>query len=95
MTQKEMMASESLARQMLPIDDRTATQTSWQDPWRATQEARAELATKRPEALLGDPRGIGHRISREINRDPEEVRRLRKAREEARHGRTSPPRNDT
>ena len=88
MTQGEKTVSKSLTPQVLQFDGDETTQTSWQDPWGATQEARAELASKRPDLLLADPQGVGHRISQEISRDPEEVRRLREAREAARRGRT-------
>lgn len=95
MTQGEKTVSKSPTPQVLLLDGPETTQTSWQDPWGATEEARAELATKRPDALLADPQGIGHRISQEIDRDPEEVSRLRQAREDARHGRTFLRHDDT
>ncbi|HUZ52710.1 MAG TPA: hypothetical protein VMU94_09290 [Streptosporangiaceae bacterium] len=95
MTQGENTVSKSPTPQVLLLDGDETTQTPWQDPWAATEEARAELASKRPDLLLADPRGVGHRISQEINRDPEEVSRLRKAREDARRGRTFRRHSDT
>lgn len=64
-----------------PGDDETA----WADVWEATQPAR--------EAMVA--REWGRRITDEINRDPAEVERLRKARRDVREGRRSPRRAGT
>jgi len=90
MTQAGKTGNEAQTPQTLLLDGEGTTQTPWEDPWEATKKARAELAKKRPEVLLADPQSVGHRISQEISRDPEEVIRLRKARTDARHGKTFP-----
>lgn len=57
-------------------------ETAWADPWKVTQPER--------EAMVAEE--MGRRITNEINRDPAEVARLRKARRDAREGRRSPRR---
>jgi hypothetical protein len=45
--------------------------------------------------LALDAHAVGRRITEEINADPEEVKRLRKARRNARAGKTFPRHSDT
>jgi hypothetical protein len=69
------------------------TQTAWEDPWSATKTARE--TTPHGAAVLREARPVGQRITEEINADPEEVERLRKARRDARDGKTFPRHSDT
>lgn len=64
------------------------TQTAWEDPWAAARKARQEM-----EERSGEP--VGRRITEEINADPAEVERLRRARREARVRKTFPRHADT
>lgn len=84
---------------LLPPKRPDDTQTAWEDPWEATQAARARLANSQtPYGQRGirlDSRAVGHRITEEINADPAEIERLRSARRNARAGRTFPRHSDT
>jgi len=73
------------------LPDRTENQseTDWRDPWTATEEAR------RTVPFLADLHKVSRRITDEINADPLEVQKLRKAREDAREGKASPRSDDT
>jgi len=72
---------------------RNSQTTAWEDPWSATREALE--TTPHGEAIRKEARPVGQRITEEINADPEEVERLRKARKEAREGKTYPRHSDT
>lgn len=65
----------------LPPKSAEGAETSWADPWAATQPAR--------EAVRG------REITDAIDSDPDEVDRLRRARQQAREGRMAPRRRDT
>jgi len=81
----------------LPARTDAQTETDWRDPWAATEQARRTLhdaQTAKPD-FLADIHKVSRRITDEINADPMEVQKLRKARQEAREGRTSPRRNGT
>jgi hypothetical protein len=86
-------------RQYLPPKGPTDTQTAWEDPWSATARTFRELAdTDTPFGrgrVLPDASTIGRRITEEINADPAEVARLRRARRNARAGKTYPRHSDT
>lgn len=70
-----------LETRTLPPKRAEDTETSWADPWKATEPAREAVA--------------GRLITDAINSDPAEVERLRKARRDAREGRRSPRRDAT
>ncbi len=90
-------ASQALAT--LPPKQPNDTQTAWEDPWKATQEARETLANSQTlygqAGVLPDARAVGRRITEEINADPAEVELLRSARKNARAGKTFPRHSDT
>ena len=67
--------------------------TAWEDPWSATREALK--TTPHGAAIRKKARPAGQRITEEINADPEGVERLRKARRDAREGKTFPRHSDT
>jgi hypothetical protein len=96
---QKMAAGTGPALPTLPPKRPQDTQTAWEDPWAATRTARRELAsTQTPYGqggLLADPQAIGRRITEEINADPAEVARLRRARRSARAGKTYPRHSDT
>jgi hypothetical protein len=89
----------SQALRLLPPKQPNATQTAWEDPWKATEAARQELANSQTPygqgRALPDPQAVGRRITDEINADPAEVERLRSARRSARAGKTFPRHSDT
>jgi hypothetical protein len=92
---RTMQAGATQAPERLPKrpDD---TQTAWEDPWAAARKARQELEEKSGEKYLPhDAHTVGRRITEEINADPEEVDRLRKARQDARAGKIFPRHADT
>lgn len=64
----------------LPPKRAEETETSWTNPWEASEPAR-EIVT-------------GKEITDAINADPDEVARLRKSIQEAREGHRSPRRPD-
>jgi len=67
------------------------TQTAWEDPWAAAAKAREYLGPETPYGTEDlSARAIGRAITAAINADPEEVSRLRRARQEAREGNTRP-----
>jgi hypothetical protein len=61
---------------ILPPKQAEDTETSWVDPWTATQPAREQVMSRQ--------------ITDEINSNAAEVERLRRARADARAGRRSP-----
>jgi len=73
------------------------TQTAWEDPWAAISPAAWEALEEHAAGmnLAPDARAVGHRITEEIDADPAEVRRLRRARTNARAGKTYPRHSDT
>ena len=85
--------------QVLPPKRHQDTQTPWEDPWTATEEAREQLAsTATPysqESIRRQAPDMGQQITDEINSDPAEVERLRAARRSARAGRIYPRHSDT
>ena len=73
---------------VLPPKRAEDSETAWEDPWQATSQDRATIYTK---AMFEDPlREVGKRITEEINRDSEEVARLRDGIKEANEGKTRP-----
>jgi hypothetical protein len=69
------------------------SETAWVDPWQATQEAQKTVVFTRPDFLRDlkqATRHLGTKITEEIDRDPEEVERLRSAIQEADRGQTRP-----
>jgi len=94
-----MAAEASHALTTLPPKRPNDTQTAWEDPWAATEEARQTLASSRTPygrgGVLPDAHGVGRRITEEINADPAEIERLRSARKNARAGKTFPRHSDT
>ena len=76
-----MLSTEAEKLPRLPPKRAEDTETAWADPWSATRESR-EVVMSRV-------------ITDEINRDPSEVKRLMKARQEVREGRLYPRRDDT
>jgi hypothetical protein len=100
MVERQMKAPETApALTLLPPKRAGDTQTPWEDPWEATQAARARLADSQTpygqRGILADARAVGHRITEEINADPAEAERLRQARKNARAGKTFPRHSDT
>jgi hypothetical protein len=84
----------------LPPKGPQDTQTAWEDLWEATKEARQALASTRTPygqggGVLPDEQAVGHQITQEINADPAEVKRLRRARKNAHAGKTYPRHSDT
>ena len=78
----------------LVYDQATDTQTAWGDLWIAVSET---LRTPAVASRLREARdqAIGRKITEEINADPAEVARLRRARRNARAGKTYPRHSDT
>jgi hypothetical protein len=75
----------------LPPKRPDETQTAWEDPWAAAASARRDLGPGTPYGAEDlNARAVGHAITAAINADPAEVARLRKARQEAREGKTRP-----
>ena len=66
------------------------SETEWRDPWAVAQEIRATLPKPARNEFLVDLSRVSHRITDEINADPVEAQKLRKARQEAREGKTFP-----
>lgn len=77
----------------LPRKSEEASETRWDDPWGATQETREQIYTR--AQFLTDLAIVSQKITDEINRDPREVARLRKSRQQAREGKRRPARRDT
>ena len=71
------------------------TQTAWEDPWAAISQEAWEALEEQAGDLMPDAHAVGRRITEEINADPAEVKRLRKARKNARAGKTFPRHSDT
>ncbi len=82
--------------QPLPPKRPEDTQTAWEDPWAAiSPEAWKALEEHADEKIpVPDAHAVGRRITEEINADPKEVRRLRRARQHARDGKTYPRHDD-
>jgi hypothetical protein len=81
---------------VLPPKRSQDTQTAWDDPWGAISQDAWEALEEQAGAmnLVPDLHEVGRRITEEINSDPEEVARLRKARQDARDGKTYPRHDD-
>jgi hypothetical protein len=77
----------------LPRKREEASESRWDDPWGATPETREQIYTR--ENFLTDLAIVSQQITDEINRDPKEVARLRKARQQAREGKRRPVRRAT
>lgn len=96
MAEQQTKAGAIQALPVLPPKRPQDTQTAWEDPWAAISPdawgALEEQASE--EGLRPDARAVGRRITEEINSDPEEVARLRKARKDARDGKTFPRHDD-
>jgi hypothetical protein len=92
MAEQQTKAGTIQALRALPPKRPQDTQTAWEDPWAAISPDAWEVLEEK--GLLPDARAVGHRITEEINSDPEEVARLRKARKEARDGKTFPRHDD-
>jgi hypothetical protein len=69
------------------------TQTAWQDPWAATRAVSRE--TPYVKAIRRQAGTTGQQITDQIDADPAEVSRLRRARQSARRGKTFPRHSDT
>ena len=89
-------AAASPALKILPAKRPEDTSTPWEDPWAAATVAREALESQAGRSYLppGTPT-VGHRITEEIDADPSEVRRLKRARTNARAGRLYPRHSDT
>ena len=96
MAEQQAKAGTTQALRVLPPKRPEDTQTAWDDPWAAISpdawKAMEEQAGEK--GLHPDARAVGRRITEEINADPEEVARLRKARQHARAGKTYPRHDD-
>jgi hypothetical protein len=96
MAEQRTKAGTIQALPVLPPKRPQDTQTAWEDPWAAISpdawKALEEQAGER--GFRPDAHVVGRRITEEINLDPEEVRRLRKARQHARDGKTYPRHDD-
>jgi hypothetical protein len=96
MAQRRMMQAGMIQAPERLLKRPEDSQTAWEDPWAAARKARQELEERSGEKYLPhSARTVGRRITKEINADPEEVDRLRKAREEARAGKIFPRHDDT
>jgi len=76
-----MLSKEAKELPTLPPKRAEDTETAWADPWSATRESRQIVMSR----LITD----------EINRDPAEVKRLTKARQDARAGHLYPRHDGT
>jgi hypothetical protein len=97
MARRQTKAAEAgQALTKLPPKRPDDTQTAWEDPWAAiSKEAWEAQEQAGGTNLAPDAHTVGGRITEQINADPAEVKRLRRARKNARAGKTFPRHSDT